>query len=128
MEPWMLVWIPAIGLFMGFATANVGFTSKIEFTLWTGLYLGVAVAAGLTDWNGFVDFGRFIGLSALGGIFTGVLQATLFENYKKNNPHYAEQMPESQAAAWKSFLPFAAFMGALFGAIFAGIAWGISAI
>ena len=123
---WALV--PAIGLIMGFATSNVGFTSKVEFSLWSLLYAAVAALAGFTGWSGWSDFGLFVGLSALGGSFTGVLQATLLENYRTNNPHYADQVPASQKEAFAKFVPFALFMGALFGAIFAGVAWALSAL
>lgn len=124
---WSLVLsLAATGILMALLSSLVGMKQKVENTAWWGLYVvWIIVVLLLKTQNPFLTI---LISSILAGSLHGLTQGILIEQYKKNNPWYAEQMQGSNLKMATQFFLIGIVVGAGFGAIVGGIAWGLSLI
>lgn len=125
--PWGLVALFAsTGLGMALLSCLVGMRPKVENPAWWGLYAGwviVAFALGVEP-----VFRMILVSSILAGVLYGITCGLLLDRYIANNPWHAERMQGSRMRLKGRFLLTGVLVGAGFGAVVAGIAWGIARI
>ncbi len=117
--------IGVTGVFMGNLTSFVGLKVKAEFPIWATLFLIWAIVARVDTLG---EFGWFVMISMAAGLATGLSQAIMFDMYRRNNPWYADKMPETRAEAFRSFPPFGSIVGLVWGVVFGGISYAIGTI
>jgi len=122
---WELV-VPFIasGIVMALLSCLIGIRPKIENPIWWVLYavwVGVALLLEIP-----APFYTLFISSILAGLFHGATSAILLERYIVNNPWHAERMQGPRAKLSAQFVIMGVVVGAMFGAVVAGIAWGIT--
>jgi chromate transport protein ChrA len=121
---WTVVFaLGATGILMALLSSLVGMRQKVENPAWWGLY---------ALWVAFVfvfevpsPFTTILLASILAGLLHGSTQSLLLDHYIANNPWYAEQMQGPRKKLRLQFLLMGLGIGAGFGVIVGGIAWGI---
>jgi hypothetical protein len=120
--PWQLILgLSTTGILMALLSSLVGLRQKVEIPMWWGLYviwIVIVLASGVRE-----VFRTILFASVLAGLLHGLTQAILLEQYRKNNPWYADEMQSSTARLRARFVLAAVAVGAAFGAIVGGVAW-----
>lgn len=119
--PFLLL-VAGVGLVMGLLTTYVGLKSSIEFPLWLGIFLVLAmVGASVPITFAFLSF-------AIGGLLSGVISASIqvsqFERYRENNPWYGPQLEGDPAPHKRAMFVVGIGMGAFWGILYGGITVG----
>lgn len=124
---WGFVITPAMtGVFMGLTSSLVGLRQKAEIPLWFTWYaMWIMVVLAFRGPNPFLVI---LIASILAGILNGLTTSLLIESYRKKNPWYAKQMEVPNRQVVRRFLMTGPIVGAVFGALIGGIAWGLSEI
>ena len=104
------------GILMGLLTAMVGLPPKVELAAWLGLYT-LWVVYGVRS-NVEAPVRRIAFCGTLAGLFTGSTQVILMEQYKANNPWFADVFATSSAQDLSTnLLGKGIALGVLFGLI-----------
>lgn len=123
---WLVVVFASSGIGMALLSCLIGMRPKIENPLWWGLYVvwvGIALAAGIK-----APFSTLLVSSILAGLLHGTTSALLLDQYITNNPWHANRMQGPRGKLASQFMVMGIVFGIAFGAVVAGIAWGISRI
>jgi len=111
------------GVGMALLSCFVGLRPKVENPLWWLLYamwVAVAFAVGIE-----ATFRTILAASMLAGLLHGVTTALFLDSYLANNPWHAEKMQGPRGKTALMFVVMGLVIGTAFGAVVAGIAWGI---
>lgn len=123
--PWGLVLgLAATGVLMALLSCLHGLRQKVENPIWWGLYavwVVIVVASDVTN-----PFLVILVASVLAGVFHGAVSSLLIDQYIRNNPWYADKMQGSKRVISARFFGMGIVVGAVFGALVGGIAWGVS--
>ena len=122
----IIISLASTGIIMALLSSLVGMKQKVESPLWWGLYVIWIIVVLLLKANN--PFLTILVSSILAGLLHGITQGILIEHYKKNNPWYVERMQGSNVKMAIQFVVMGIAIGAGFGAIVGGIAWGLSLI
>jgi hypothetical protein len=128
---WELSWpliigLASTGILMALASSLIGMRQWVEITSWWLLYAAWITIVLLSD-NG-APFRTILVSSVFAGVLHATTQSVLLDHYIKNNPWYSEQMDKSHASLRLQFITSGLLIGTGFGALVAGIAWGIHRI
>jgi hypothetical protein len=120
----LILGLASTGIPMALASSLIGMRQKVEIPAWWGLY---AVWVAVVLWTGNpAPFRTILFASTLAGVLHACTQALLLERYIQSNPWYASQMNKPRSKLRAQFLVSGVLIGAGFGALVAGIAWGLA--
>lgn len=116
----------ATGVLMALLSCLVGMRPRLENPLWWALYavwVAIVLSAGieapfLTLWLS----------SILAGLLHGGVTALLLDRYIANNPWHADRTKGPRGKLAAQFVAMGVVIGAVFGLVVAGIAWGLARI
>lgn len=111
---------------MGLASCLIGMEAKVENPIWWGIY--VIWIATVVSQDIEAPFSTLLISSTLAGVLHGTISAMLIDKYMANNPWHAKRMRGPKEKWKRKLVVTGIFVGATFGAIVAGIGWGISQI
>ena len=124
---WAFVAVFALsGVGMSLLSCLVGMRPKIENPLWWTLYaiwVATSIFAGVE-----ALFSTLLVSSILAGFLNGTTSAILLDKYKENNPWHAKKMRGPKRKQRRQLVILGIGAGTVFGAIIAGIAWGIGSV
>ena len=121
---WVLILaLASTGIIMALASSLIGMRQRVEIPSWWALY-AVWVAIVLLTGND-APFRTILISSVIAGVLHATTQSILLDHYIKNNPWYSEQMNKPRASLRLQFIISGIVIGTAFGALVAGIAWGI---
>ena len=86
------------------------------------ILIGVAVRTGGSPSGSLLSMGF---ASILGGLLHALVQGLLLPAYIRNNPWYADKMKGPHSKLRLQFLGMGVTIGAVFGALMGGVAWGL---
>lgn len=122
---WLIVLgLGASGLLMGLLACFVGLKQAVEFVLWTVLYAVWVVIVKTIDAP--APFRTILIAGPIAGVLNATVTLSLFDNYRRSNPWYADQVDKPKGQLAGSFFGMGIGMGLLYGAIFGGIAWWLA--
>ena len=122
---WDLVAIfAASGIAMALLSSLVGMPPKLENPLWWALYAVWVATALILETEAI--FSTLLVASVLSGLLHGATTAALLDRYIANNPWHAERMQGPKAKLAIQFVAMGLVIGTAFGAIVAGLAYGIT--
>jgi hypothetical protein len=125
--PWILIGVlAATGIGMALISSLVGMRQKIENPAWWGLYAIWITIVLILDVA--APFRTILFASILAGLLHGSTQSLLLDRYITNNPWYAAQMQAPRRRLVMQFLLMGLGVGTVFGALVAGIAWGLARV
>ena len=122
----LILGLSSTGIFMALISSLVGMRQKVEVPSWWILYaIWVAIVLGSGN---EAPFRTILIASLVAGVLHAITQSLLLDAYIRNNPWYAEQMQKPRTILRLQFLRSGVMIGAGFGALIGGIAWGIGRI
>ena len=119
----LILGLASTGILMGLASSLIGLRQRLEVQTWWALYAGW-VAIVLLSGND-APFRTILVSSAIAGLLHAATQSVLLDHYIVNNPWYSEQMNKPRASLRIQFVLSGLLVGTAFGALVAGIAWGL---
>ncbi len=123
--PWTLVaMFAATGILMGLVSCLVGMRPKVENPAWWGLYVVWLVVVFVLE--PAAPFWTVLVASGLAGLLHGATTGLLLNQYREHNPWHAERTKGPRAKVAAQFVAMGPVIGAVFGLVIGGIAWGIS--
>jgi F0F1-type ATP synthase assembly protein I len=99
---------------------------KTENPAWWALY--AIWIAGVLVFDVEAPFRTILFASILAGVLHGITQSLLLDRYIANNPWYADQMQAPRRRLAMQFIMMGVAVGTAFGALVAGIAWGLARV
>jgi hypothetical protein len=112
------------GLLMAVLACFVGLKQRFEIILWTLLYAAWVLIVRQLGWT--APFRTILFAGPIAGIVTATVSMALFDQYKRQNPWYAEQFDKPKSKLAGGFFGMGVGMGLMYGAIFGGIAWWLA--
>jgi len=124
---WQLVLsLGATGIVMALVSCFVGLRPKVENPAWWGLYaVWIAIVLALGD---ATPFRTVLFASIVAGGLHGVTTSLCIDRYIVSNPWHAERMQAPKSKLRLMFCATGLLVGTVFGAVVAGIAWGLARI
>ncbi len=120
----LILGLGATGVLMALVSCLVGMKARVEMPAWWVLY-AVWVVVVLKVGNA-TPFRTILFASIVAGVLHASVQCLLLPQYIRSNPWYAEQMKKPTGTLRRQFLISGVLIGAVFGALVAGIAWWIA--
>ena len=122
--PWnWIVGLGSTGILMALLSSLVGMRAKVENPAWWALYSIWVVL--ILQFEVSPTFLTILMASVLAGLLHATTQSLLIEQYKKNNPWYADKMTGPVSKIRMMFMLMGLGIGVAFGGLVGGIAWGI---